>query len=240
MRIDLYLVHNHNLSRAKAQQMLKEGMILCNGKQLTKASYDVKPSDIVTIDNTFQYASIGGDKLKKAIDDFSYNPHGKVCVDIGASNGGFTDCLLQHGASKVYAVDVGECAFDDRLKSDSRVVVKDRTNARNLTSQDLGEKCDFCCVDVSFISLKYLLPTVFELLKEGGEAICLVKPQFEAGKSNLSKKGIVTDPKVRNRVLQEVCEYAVSLGFSLQGTTTAPIKDKKNIEFLIYIAKIIV
>ena len=240
MRIDLYLVSNHDLSRAKAQQMLKEGMILCNGKQLTKASYDVKPDDVVSINNSFRYASIGGDKLQKALDDFSYDPSGKICVDIGASNGGFTDCLLQHGASKVYAVDVGECAFDDRLKNDNRVVVKDRTNARNLTSQDLGEKCDFCCVDVSFISLKYLLPTFFELLKDGGEAICLVKPQFEAGKSNLSKKGIVTDPKVRQMVLREVCDYAVSLGFTLYGTTTAPIKDKKNIEFLIYLAKIIV
>lgn len=240
MRIDLYLVHHHDLSRAKAQQMLKEGMIKCNGKQLTKASYEVKPEDVVTIDSNFRYASIGGDKLQKALDDFSYDPSGKICVDIGASNGGFTDCLLQHGASKVYAVDVGECAFDDRLKNDNRVVVKDKTNARNLTWNDLGEKCDFCCVDVSFISLKYLLPTVFDILKDGAQAICLVKPQFEAGKSNLSKKGIVTDPKVRKRVLDDVCDYAVSLGFTLFGTTTAPIKDKKNIEFLIYIAKIIV
>ncbi|MGN0789714.1 MAG: TlyA family RNA methyltransferase, partial [Christensenellales bacterium] len=220
--------------------MLREGMILCNDRVLSKSSYEVKPSDVITIADNFRYASVGGDKLKKAIDDFSYSPQGKICVDIGASNGGFTDCLLQHGASKVYAVDVGECAFDDCLKNDCRVIVKDRTNARNLTWQDLGEKCDFCCVDVSFISLKYILPTIFDLLQDGGEAICLVKPQFEVGKNNLSKKGIVIDPKVRNKVLDEVCDFAVSLGFTLKGTTTAPIKDKKNIEFLIYIAKIIV
>lgn len=240
MRVDLYLVHNHGFSRAKAQQMLKEGMILCNEQVLTKASYEVKSDDVISIVDNFRYASVGGDKLKKALDDFSYNPQGKICVDIGASNGGFTDCLLQHGASKVYAVDVGECAFDERLKSDCRVVVKDRTNARNLTWQDLGEKCDFCCVDVSFISLKYILPTVYNLLKEGGEAICLVKPQFEVGKNNLSKKGIVIDPKIRKKVLDDVCDFAVSLGYNLRATTVAPVKDKKNIEFLIYIAKIIV
>lgn len=220
--------------------MLREGMVLCNDRVLSKASYEIKPNDVITIVDNFHYASVGGDKLKKALDDFSYSPQGKVCADIGASNGGFTDCLLQHGASRVYAIDVGDCAFDDDLKSDCRVIVKDRTNARNLTWQDLGEKCDFCCVDVSFISLKYILPTVFDLLKEGGEAICLVKPQFEVGKNNLSKKGIVIDPKIRQKVLTEVCDFAVSLGFTLKSTTTAPIKDKKNIEFLIYIAKIIV
>ncbi|MGN0771708.1 MAG: TlyA family RNA methyltransferase [Christensenellales bacterium] len=240
MRIDLYLAQKLSVSRAKAQQMLRDNMVVFNGKIVNKAALEVSDKDDVVVSETYRYASIGGDKLKKALDDFGYSPQGNVCADIGASNGGFTDCLLQHGAVKVFAIDVGECAFDEPLKTDDRVVIMDKTNARNITWHDLGEKCDFCCVDVSFISLKYILPVVFDLLKDNGQAICLVKPQFEVGKNHLSKKGIVTDNKIRNRALDDVCNFAVSCGFEVLNTTTAPIKDKKNIEFLIYIQKIIV
>ena len=237
MRIDKYIVDNYNLSRTKAQQMLKESMIAVNGKIVTKPAFDVSEFDKIDILNTFSFASLGGDKLEKAINDFHYNLSDKICVDIGASNGGFTDCMLQHGAKKVFAVDVGECAFNDNLKNDPRVIVKDRTNARYLTYNDLGEKCDFSSVDVSFISLKLILPTVYNVLKNGGDAICLIKPQFEVGSKYLSKKGLVLDNKVRNNVTEDIKEFAVSLGFEFKGITTAPIKEHKNVEFLIYIHK---
>lgn len=239
MRLDKFLVENNGYSRTKAQQMIKDNMVSINGKLASKPSIDIGDNDVVDILANFSFASLGGDKLQKALNDFEYTPKELVCVDIGASNGGFTDCMLQSGARKVYAVDVGECAFDDFLKNNPKVIVKDKTNARFLTWEDLGEKCDFCSVDVSFISLKLILPTVFNLLKEGGKCIALVKPQFEVGKKHLSKTGIVTDNKVRDMVLEEIKTFAKSLGFEILGTTTAPIKQKKNIEFLIFINKTI-
>ncbi len=239
MRLDKYLVENRGYSRTKAQQMIKENMVSVGGKVATKAALDVSEIDKVEILANFSFASIGGDKLQKAFDDFGYAPSGLICADIGASNGGFTDCMLQAGAEKVYAVDVGECAFDDELKNNPKVVVKDRTNARFLTWQDLGEKCEFCSVDVSFISLKLILPTVHNLLSVGGKCIALVKPQFEVGKKYLSKTGIVTDKKAREEALEEIKNFAKSLGFEVLGTTTAPIKEKKNIEFLIFLIKTI-
>ena len=173
----------------------------------------------------------------KAFDDFKYDVKDKICVDIGASNGGFTDCMLQNGAKKVYAVDVGECAFDESLKSDPRVVVKDRINARYITPDDLGELCDFASIDVSFISLKYILPSVNALLKVGGDVIALIKPQFEAGAKELSKKGIVLSEKTHIKVCEDIKTFALELGFDVKGLTTAPIKSDKNKEFLIYLCK---
>ncbi len=239
MRLDKFLVENMGYSRTKAQQMIKENMVSVGGKVVTKAAFDVSEVDNVEILANFSFASLGGDKLQKAFDDFGYLPQGLVCADIGASNGGFTDCMLQAGAKKVFAVDVGECAFDEELKNNPKVVIKDRINARFLTWQDLGEKCKFCSVDVSFISLKLILPTVHNLLEVGGKCIALIKPQFEVGKKYLSKTGIVTDKKAREEAVEDIKNFAKSLGFDVLGTTTAPIKEKKNIEFLIFLYKTI-
>ncbi|MDE5756656.1 MAG: TlyA family RNA methyltransferase [Clostridia bacterium] len=237
MRLDLYLSTTQNITRTKAKQMIESGFVKVDGKNVTKAGYELKDNSTVEILDNFKFSSLGGDKLQKAFDDFNYSVKSKVCVDIGASNGGFTDCMLKNGAAKVYAVDVGECAFDDELKADSRVVIKDKLNARYITVDDLGETCDFASIDVSFISLKYILPAVYELLKDGGEVIALIKPQFEAGAKELSKKGLVLSPKTHQRVCDDIKSFALSIGFSFKGLTTAPIKEGKNKEFLIYLCK---
>ncbi|MDE6275489.1 MAG: TlyA family RNA methyltransferase [Clostridia bacterium] len=239
MRLDIYLSTTQNITRTKAKQMIESNFVKVDGKIVCKAGYELKDTSTVEILENFKFSSLGGDKLRKAFDDFKYSVKNKVCVDIGASNGGFTDCMLKDGASKVYAVDVGECAFDDNLKNHKRVVVKDRINARYITKDDLGEACDFASVDVSFISLKYILPAVYGLLKGGGEVIALIKPQFEAGAKELSKKGLVLNGKTHQRICDEIKEFAISLGFEFKGLTVAPIKEGKNKEFLIYLYKII-
>ena len=237
MRLDLYLSTTQNITRTKAKQMIESCFVNVDGKIVSKAGYELKDNSNVEILDSFKFSSLGGDKLQKAFDDFNYSVKNKICVDIGASNGGFTDCMLQNGAIKVYAVDVGECAFDDTLKNDKRVVIKDKLNARYITVADLGEQCDFASVDVSFISLKYILPSIFGLLRVGGDVIALIKPQFEAGAKELSKKGLVLNSKTHLRVCEEIKEFAISLGYTFKGLTTAPIKEGKNKEFLIYLCK---
>lgn len=237
MRLDLYLSSTQNITRTKAKQLIEGGFVKINGKYADKPAIDVKENDLIETVGSFKFSSLGGDKLEKAINDFDYSVKDKVCVDIGASNGGFTDCLLQRGAKKVYAVDVGECAFDDRLKNDSRVVVKDRVNARYITREDLGEPCDFACVDVSFISLKLILPAVARLIKDNGGIIALIKPQFEAGSKNLTKKGIVLSEKVRSAVCRDIIEFSNSIGLKYVNITEAPLRLNKNKEFLIYLCK---
>lgn len=237
MRLDTYISTIQSITRTKAKNMIESSFVKVDGKFITKAGYGINDTSKVEIIQDFRFSSLGGDKLQKAFDDFHYSVKDKICVDIGASNGGFTDCMLQNGAAKVYAVDVGECAFDDVLKNDSRVIVKDRTNARYISPEDLGELCDFASIDVSFISLKYILPSVYSLLKFGGEAIALIKPQFEAGAKELSKKGIVLSEKTRLKVCEEIKLFSIDLGFEFKGLTTAPIKADKNKEFLIYLCK---
>ncbi|MDE6474320.1 MAG: TlyA family RNA methyltransferase [Clostridia bacterium] len=237
MRLDIYLSTTQDLTRTKAKQMIESSFVKVDGKIVTKAGYELKDNSTVEILDNFKFTSLGGDKLQKAFDDFNYSVINKICVDIGASNGGFTDCMLKNGAARVYAVDVGECAFDDDLKNDDRVVIKDRLNARYITSEDLGEACDFASIDVSFISLKYVLPSVFTLLKSGGEVIALIKPQFEAGAKELSKKGLVLNSKTHQRVCEDIKSFALSIGFDVKGLTSAPIKEGKNKEFLIYLCK---
>ncbi|MDE6758223.1 MAG: TlyA family RNA methyltransferase [Clostridia bacterium] len=237
MRLDIYLSKTLNITRAKAQHMIDESFVQVNGKVITKSSLDVNENSNIEILDTFKFSSLGGDKLQKALIDFNYDLNGKICADIGASNGGFTDCMLKNGAAKVYAVDVGECAFDEALKSDQRVIIKDRTNARYMNENTLGELVDFASIDVSFISLKLILPAVFEILKKGGEIIALIKPQFEAGSKYLSKKGIVTNEKIRQQVCEDIKLFALNLGLKYVSITTAPIKQNKNIEFLIFLCK---
>lgn len=237
MRLDIYISTTQNITRTKAKNMIESGFVRVDSKEITKAGFELKDNSHVEIVKAFRFSSLGGDKLQKAFDDFKYDVKDKICVDIGASNGGFTDCMLQNGAKKVYAVDVGECAFDEDLKSNPRVVVKDRINARYITPDDLGELCDFASIDVSFISLKYILPAVYALLKVGGEVIALIKPQFEAGSKELSKKGIVLSERTHIKVCEDVKTFALELGFDVKGLTAAPIKSDKNKEFLIYLCK---
>ncbi len=237
MRLDIYISTTQNITRTKAKNMIESGFVRVDSKEITKAGFELKDNSHVEIVKAFRFSTLGGDKLQKAFDDFKYDVKDKICVDIGASNGGFTDCMLQNGAKKVYAVDVGECAFDEDLKSNPRVVVKDRINARYITPDDLGELCDFASIDVSFISLKYILPAVYALLKVGGEVIALIKPQFEAGSKELSKKGIVLSERMHIKVCEDIKTFALELGFDVKGLTAAPIKSDKNKEFLIYLCK---
>ena len=232
MRLDALVASKTGVSRTKAARFIEEGRVFYRGVCVDKPSKDVPDDAEIELREAHDFASVGGDKLEKALNDFGASVEGAICADIGASNGGFTDCLLRRGAAKVFAVDVGECALPERLKDDPRVVVKDRLNARYITPSDLGEPLDVVTIDVSFISLKLILPPAERLLKHGGRVFALIKPQFEAGKSALSKRGIVTSPKVRQSVVDDVCAFAKDIGFEVVGVTSAPIKKDKNVEFV--------
>ena len=237
MRLDQFFSEEFEYSRTKAQQLIESGFVSVNNLTQNKVSYKIKESDKVEIISSFQFASLGGDKLYKAFNDFNYSVKNKVCLDIGASNGGFTDCMLQNGAKKVYALDVGECALEEKIKNNPNVIVKDRTNARSVTWEEIGEKCDFASIDVSFISLKLILPNAYNLIKDDGEIIALIKPQFEAGKKYLSKKGIVTSQKVIDNIIQDIKDFAIQTKFKVVNITNAPIKENKNKEYLIWLKK---
>ena len=236
MRIDKYIQDKFNLkSRTYAENLIKTGSVLLRGKVVTKSSLDVGENDDIEIVNDENYASQGAYKLEKAFDDFSLDVNGKNCADIGCSNGGFTDCLLRHGAKRVLAVDVADCALDTKLLESGKVDFL-KANARELPKN--LEKVDFLCSDVSFISLKYVLQSMFDLLKNGGEAVVLVKPQFELDKSALTKSGIVTDEKLRKRAVESVKSYAISVGFEILDLSTSPIRyENKNVEYLLYLKK---
>ena len=237
MRLDLYLSEKYGYSRTKAANMIADGFVNVNGVAVKKSSLNIKDGDKVSVEREYRFASRGGDKLEKAFNYFKLDVKNKVCVDVGASNGGFTDCLLSHGAAKVYAVDVADCAFDEKLKNDPRVVVVDNFNARELSVAVLGEECDFACVDVSFISLKLVLPSVYSVVKKGGEIVALIKPQFEAGRKNLSKTGLVLSEKVRTAVVNDIRAFAEVLGAEILGVTNAPKREGKNAEYLIRLKK---
>lgn len=236
MRIDKYIQDKFNLkSRTYAENLIKTGSVLLRGKVVTKSSLDVGENDDIEIVNDENYASQGAYKLEKAFDDFSLDVNGKNCADIGCSNGGFTDCLLRHGAKHVLAVDVADCALDAKLLESGKVDFL-KANARELAKN--LEKVDFLCSDVSFISLKYVLQSTFDLLKNGGEAVVLVKPQFELDKSALTKSGIVTDEKLRKRAVESVKSYAISVGFEILDLSISPIRyENKNVEYLLYLKK---
>ena len=236
MRIDKYIQDKFNLkSRTYAENLIKTGSVLLRGKVVTKSSLDVGENDDIEIVNVENYASQGAYKLEKAFDDFSLDVNSKNCADIGCSNGGFTDCLLRHGAKHVLAVDVADCALDAKLLESGKVDFL-KANARELPKN--LEKVDFLCSDVSFISLKYLLQSMFDLLKNGGEAVVLVKPQFELDKSALTKSGIVTDEKLRKRAVESVKSYAISVGFEILDLSISPIRyENKNVEYLLYLKK---
>lgn len=239
-RLDVLLVQRGLApSREKAKIMIMEGNIFVANQREDKAGtfFDNKV-EIEVRGNTLKYVSRGGLKLEKAIENFEISLEDKVCMDIGASTGGFTDCMLQNGAKKVYAVDVGYGQFAWKLRQHERVVCMEKTNIRYVTPEDIDDKLDFASVDVSFISLTKVLPPAKELLKEQGEMICLIKPQFEAGKEKVGKKGVVRDPKVHEEVIEKVLSAAKEIGFGIKNLEFSPIKGPEgNIEYLVHIQK---
>lgn len=226
-------------SRSKAAALIMSGEIYVNGQKETKAGCVVKEGDSVELrGKTMPFVSRGGYKLQKAVDCFSLSFENKVCMDIGASTGGFTDCMLQKGAKKVYAIDVGYGQLAWKLRTDERVINLERTNFRYLTAEQVNEEIDFASIDVSFISLKKILPVLFGFLKEGGECAALIKPQFEAGREKVGKKGVVREIETHIEVICNIVDFAYETGFSVLGLSFSPIKGPQgNIEYLLYLSK---
>ena len=235
-RLDVLLTERlYAETRTKAQAIIMSGNVYVNGQKADKpgTSYE-ETVDIEVRGAVCPYVSRGGLKLEKALRDFGVKPEGFVCSDSGASTGGFTDCLLQQGARKVFAIDVGYGQLDWKIRSDERVVVMERTNIRYVTPEHLGEPLDLSVIDVSFIGLEIVLPAIKNLLKpDSGQVLCLIKPQFEAGKENVGKKGVVRDPKIHKMVLDNFVSLVHNLGFHILGLTFSPVKGPEgNIEFL--------
>ena len=239
-RLDQYVFRQgYTESRMRARAIIMSGVVFVNNQKRDKPGMMIKDTDVVEVrGKDLKYVSRGGLKLEKAIELYGIDLTGKVCMDIGASTGGFTDCMLQNNAAKVYAVDVGYGQLAWKLRNDERVVNMEKTNIRNVTSDMLAENIDFFSVDVSFISLKHVFPVAAELCTEEGQGICLVKPQFEAGKEKVGKKGVVRDDAVRKEVIENVIGYAENSGFSVDRLTFSPIKGPEgNVEFLILVSR---
>lgn len=234
-RLDVLLV-NRGLAetRSKAQAIIMSGEVYVGGQKADKPGMSYEDTvEIEVRGHACPYVSRGGLKLEKALRDFGVDPTGYVCSDSGASTGGFTDCLLQQGAAKVFAIDVGYGQLAWKIRQDPRVVCMERTNIRYVTPEDLGEPLDLSVVDVSFISLKIVLPAIQKLLKPTGQVLCLIKPQFEAGKEKVGKKGVVRDAAVHQEVLEHFVALASELGFTIRNLTYSPVKGPEgNIEFL--------
>ena len=240
-RLDVLLVKQGLAeSREKAKAIIMSGNVFVDGQREDKAgsTFDEEKVEITVKGNTLKYVSRGGLKLEKAIDHFGVNVQNAVCMDIGASTGGFTDCMLQNGATKVYSVDVGHGQLAWKLRNDERVVCMEKTNFRYLTREDIEDDLDFASVDVSFISLTKILLPARNLLKDNGKMVCLIKPQFEAGKEKVGKKGVVRDEKVHVEVIEKIFDFIDILGFKYLALDYSPIKGPEgNIEYLIYIEK---
>lgn len=239
-RLDILLVERNLVqSRARAKTTIMAGLVLVDGNKIDKAGTMVKENaDIRVLGNKIPYVSRGGLKLEKAIKEFHVELSGKVTADIGASTGGFTDCMLQNGAVKVFAIDVGYGQLDWSLRTDERVINMERTNVRNVTPEDIGELIDLASIDVAFISLEKVLPAVKAMLKPEGEIVALIKPQFEAGKEKVGKKGVVRDPKVHLEVIHNVIQLAREMEFSVRELTYSPVKGPEgNIEYLVWLSK---
>jgi 23S rRNA (cytidine1920-2'-O)/16S rRNA (cytidine1409-2'-O)-methyltransferase len=226
-------------SRTQAQALILAGQVLVNEQRVDKAGQTFPASCEIRIKGEMpRYVSRGGFKLEAALRQFHLNPSGKVCVDVGASTGGFTDCLLQHGAAKVWALDVGHNQLAWKIRQDARVVVIEGLNARHLADEEFGVQFDFACIDVSFISLKMILPGVEAVLKQQGDCVALIKPQFEVGKGEVGKGGIVNDPAKHQRVISEIRSAAMAIGLQPFEVIESPILGAEgNHEFLIHLAK---
>ena len=239
-RLDQYLVdHNMVESRSMAQSMIMAGEVYINEQKAVKAGENVTGEERIEVrGKRLQYVSRGGLKLDKAMKVFSIDLSEKICMDIGASTGGFTDCMLQNGAKSVYAVDVGYGQLAWKLRQDPRVINLERTNIRYVTKAQVMEDIDFFSVDVSFISLKLVLPVAYALLAPNGSGVCLIKPQFEAGRENVGKKGVVRDPKVHVAVIEQALRFTKEIGFCVSGLDYSPIRGPEgNIEYLMYVKK---
>ena len=238
-RLDVLLTElGYADSRAKAQAIIMSGLVYVDGQKADKPGISYEETvNIEVRSGSCPYVSRGGLKLEKALREFCVDPSGYVCSDSGASTGGVTDCLLQQGARKVFAIDVGYGQLDWKIRSDPRVVVMERTNIRYVTSEQLGEPLDLSVIDVSFISLKIVLPVIKSLLKPGcGQVLCLIKPQFEAGRDKVGKKGVIREPATHKEVLDEFVALADSLDFTILGLTFSPVKGPEgNIEFLAHL-----
>ncbi|GAB6160222.1 TlyA family RNA methyltransferase [Howardella ureilytica] len=239
-RLDVLLVERNLIgSREKAKALIMAGSVYVNGQKETKAGDTFSDDcDIVVKDEKPPFVSRGGLKLDKAVKAFNIDLHGMVCMDIGASTGGFTDCMLQNGALKVYSIDVGHGQLAWSLRNDKRVVCMEKTNFRYLTPDDIGEPIDFAGCDVSFISLEKILPAAYSIIKDGARMVCLIKPQFEAGRDKVGKHGVVRDINVHKEVIENVIEFAINSKFNIIGLDYSPIKGPEgNIEYLLYLGK---
>lgn len=237
-RLDVLLVkRNLAASREKAKAIIMTGNVFVNGQREDKAGSTFKEDALIEVKgNPMKYVSRGGYKLEKAIDLWQVPLQDKICMDVGSSTGGFTDCMLQNGAQKVYAIDVGTNQLAWKLRQDERVISMEKTNIRYVTREDIADFIDFFSVDVAFISLKKVLEPVKALLTQEGQGVCLVKPQFEAGREKVGKKGVVREPKVHREVLEQIMQYVLSIGFEILELSFSPIKGPEgNIEYLLYI-----
>lgn len=239
-RIDILLVEKNFFdSRAKAKTMIMLGKILVNGQKIDKAGTLInRDAEIKIIGEEMPFVSRGGFKLQKALEVFKIDLREKICADVGASTGGFTDCMLQHGAKKIYAIDVGYGQLAWKLRQDERVINLERTNIRNVTRAEVSDILDFASIDVAFISLDKVLPVVFNLLGDEGEIAALIKPQFEAGREQVGKKGVVKDKKIHAEVIERVLNFAEEVGFKICGINFSPVKGPEgNIEYLAHLSK---
>lgn len=237
-RLDVLMVQRSLAeSREKAKALIMSGIVYVNGQKEDKAGTSFEETVQIEVrGNTLKYVSRGGLKLEKAMSHFGVELAGRVCMDVGASTGGFTDCMLQNGAVKVYAVDVGHGQLAWKLRNDDRVICMEKTNIRYVTPEDIGDHIEFASIDVSFISLTKVLGPVKQLLTDDGQVVCLIKPQFEAGREKVGKKGVVREKSVHLEVIEMVMGYAGSIGFGILGLEFSPIKGPEgNIEYLLYL-----
>ncbi len=240
-RLDIILMNQgYASSREKAKAIIMSGNVYVNGQKEDKAgtSFDESKIKLEVRGSSLKYVSRGGLKLEKAMEQWQFDLQDCICMDIGASTGGFTDCMLQNGATKVYSVDVGHGQLAWKLRNDERVVCMEQTNFRYMVREDIQDDLDFASVDVSFISLTKILIPARNLLKVGGQMVCLIKPQFEAGRDKVGKNGVVREPKVHEEVIRKIVDYADSIGFSVLHLEYSPIKGPEgNIEYLIHLRK---
>ncbi len=240
-RLDVILMNKgYASSREKAKAIIMAGNVFVKGQREDKAgaSFEEDGIELEVRGAALKYVSRGGLKLEKALEKFPIDLNGAVCMDIGASTGGFTDCMLLNGAAKVYAIDVGHGQLDWKLRNDERVICMEKTNFRYMTPADIEDRPDFASCDVSFISLDKMLPPAYELLRDGAQMVCLIKPQFEAGRDKVGRKGVVRDSAVHEEVIRKVTDIAVETGFTPLGLTYSPIKGPEgNIEYLIWLRK---
>lgn len=239
-RLDVLLVKKgFATSREKAKAIIMSGIVYVDNQKEDKAGSTFEEEAAIEVrGSTLRYVSRGGLKLEKAINEFKVNAEGKICMDVGSSTGGFTDCMLQNGATKVYAVDVGHGQLDWKLRNDPRVVCMEKTNIRYVTRDDIADDIELSSIDVSFISLSKVLPALKSLLSENAEVVALIKPQFEAGREKVGKKGVVRDISVHKEVVSDICAFALENGFSVLGLTFSPVKGPEgNIEYLAWLQK---